>query len=74
MPRAIVVLLAFTLASCASQPQVSLPPPDEQPSVMAPEPDAATVATDLAMFAERLRQVVALVVSDFLSPDYRTAE
>lgn len=41
---------------------------------MAPEPDASSAAMDLAMFAERFRQAVAVVVSGLLMPDYKDAE
>lgn len=76
MLRPIAALLVVALSGCASQPQASHPPsPGNEPSVTAPpEPEAATTATDIAMFAERLRQVVAVVVAGFLSPDYKSTE
>lgn len=76
MLRPIAVLLVVALSGCASQPQTSIPPsPDNEPSVMAPpEPEATTRATDIAMFAERLRRVVAVVVAGFLSPDHIDTE
>jgi len=68
MLKPAALLAALVLAGCASQPQVALPPPDEQPAVLAPEPAPSSLATDMAMFGERLRQVVALVVTGFLNP------
>jgi len=69
MLKAIAVLSVMVLAGCATQPHASLPPQEERPSVMSPEPDATTVATDMAMFGERLMQAVAVVVSGFFSPE-----
>lgn len=74
MVKAFALLVAITLSGCASQPQVSLPPSEQEPAVMAPEPDASSAAMDLAMFAERFRQAVAVVVSGLLMPDYKDAE
>jgi ABC-type phosphate/phosphonate transport system substrate-binding protein len=76
MLRPIAALLVVALSGCASQPHAAIPPSsDNEPSVMAPpEPEATTTATDIAMFAERLRQVVAVVVAGFLSPDYKDTE
>lgn len=76
MLRPAAVLLAVALWGCAGQPQTPSPSsPDHEPSVMAPpEPAPTTTATDIAMFAERMRQALAVVVAGFLSPDYNAGE
>lgn len=77
MSKVIVLLAVVILAGCATdgaRPNAE-PSSDPSPSVMAPpEPEAVTASKDLAYFAERMAEVVSVVIADFLSPDYRTQE
>lgn len=75
MPRVAVVLTVFVLFGCASQPRAGdASSGDGAPIVASPVPDAKTKATDIAMLAQRLMEVTALIVTAFLSPDYKNAE
>jgi len=76
MHKAITLLVAAALVGCASvAPQPADPSSEPQPSVMAPpEPQPSVDAENTAMFTERLRQALSVVVAAFLSPDYRDAE
>lgn len=70
MLRALAVLIVVTSFGCASQPYASSPAPDVSSVTVPPEPESITETNDVVMFAERLRQAVALIVSGFLSTGF----